>query len=95
MVVGVIFLGLATPSESAASGALGTFLLACFQGRMNWNVFKKKLGTIKELKDVPLKKALQDGKSFYKLTIKVKKIDLETNYFEKSKEEKDKKQDLD
>ena len=41
MVVGVIFLGLATPSESAASGALGTFLLACFQGRMNWNVFKK------------------------------------------------------
>ena len=29
------------------------------------------------------------------LTIKVKKIDLETNYFEKSKEEKDKKQDLD
>ena len=41
MVVGVIFLGLATPSESAASGALGTFLLACFQRRMNWNVFKK------------------------------------------------------
>jgi len=41
MVVGVIFLGLATPSESAASGALGTFLLACLQRRMNWNVFKK------------------------------------------------------
>ena len=41
MVVGVIFLGLATPSESAASGALGTFLLACFQRRMNWNIFKK------------------------------------------------------
>ena len=39
----------------------------------NWNVFKKKLGKIKELKDVPLKKALQDGKSFYKLKIKVKK----------------------
>ena len=28
MVVGVIFVGLATPSESAASGALATFLLA-------------------------------------------------------------------
>ncbi|MCH2508574.1 MAG: TRAP transporter large permease subunit, partial [Dehalococcoidia bacterium] len=41
MVVGVIFLGLATPSESAASGALGTFLLACFQRRMNWNIIKK------------------------------------------------------
>ena len=41
MVVGVIFAGFATPSESAASGALGTFLLALFQGRMNWDVFKK------------------------------------------------------
>ena len=41
MVVGVIFAGFATPSESAASGALGTFLLALFQGRMSWNVFKK------------------------------------------------------
>ena len=39
----------------------------------NWNVFKDKLGKIKELKDVPLKKALQDGKSFYKLKIKSKK----------------------
>jgi tripartite ATP-independent transporter DctM subunit len=43
MVVGVIFLGLATPSESAASGALGTFLLACLQRRMSWNVFKKSM----------------------------------------------------
>lgn len=41
MVVGVIFAGLATPSESAASGALATFLLAVFQRRMNWNVFRK------------------------------------------------------
>ena len=40
MVVGVIFVGWATPSESAASGALATFLLATFQGRMNWNIFK-------------------------------------------------------
>ena len=39
----------------------------------NWNAFKKKLGKIKELKDVPFKKALQEGKSFYKLKIKVKK----------------------
>ena len=41
--------------------------------KYNWNAFKKKLGKIKELKDVPFKKALQDGKSFYKLKIKVKK----------------------
>ncbi len=41
MVVGVIFVGLATPSESAASGALATFLLAVFQRRMSWIVFKK------------------------------------------------------
>ncbi|MEE2956293.1 MAG: TRAP transporter large permease subunit [Pseudomonadota bacterium] len=41
MVVGVIFAGFATPSESAASGALGTFLLAVVQRRMSWSVFKK------------------------------------------------------
>ena len=39
----------------------------------NWNVFKQKLEKIKELKDISLKKALKDGKSFYKLVIKVKK----------------------
>lgn len=41
MVVGVIFAGFATPSESAASGALGTFLLAVAQRRMSWSVFKR------------------------------------------------------
>lgn len=41
MVVGVIFAGLATPSESAASGAFATFLLATVQGRMSWAVFRK------------------------------------------------------
>ncbi len=41
MVVGVIFAGFATPSESAASGAFATFLLAVFQRRMTWTVFKK------------------------------------------------------
>ena len=39
----------------------------------NWNEFIKKLEKIKDLKDISLKKALQDGKSFYKLTVKVKK----------------------
>jgi TRAP-type C4-dicarboxylate transport system permease large subunit len=37
----VIFAGLATPSESAASGAFATFLLATVQGRMSWTVFRK------------------------------------------------------
>jgi tripartite ATP-independent transporter DctM subunit len=41
MVVGVIFVGLATPSESAASGALATFLLALARRRMSWEVFKR------------------------------------------------------
>ncbi|MDA0239895.1 MAG: TRAP transporter large permease subunit [Proteobacteria bacterium] len=41
MVVGVIFVGLATPSESAASGALATFILATARGRMSWIIFKK------------------------------------------------------
>ena len=41
MVVGVIFVGLATPSESAASGALATFLLALARRHMNWEVFKR------------------------------------------------------
>ncbi len=41
MVVGVIFVGLATPSESAASGALATFLLALARGRMSRDVFRR------------------------------------------------------
>ena len=41
MVVGVIFVGLATPSEAAASGALATFLLALAQRRMSWHIFKR------------------------------------------------------
>jgi tripartite ATP-independent transporter DctM subunit len=41
MVVGVIFVGLATPSESAASGALATFVLAVVRRRMSWPVFQR------------------------------------------------------
>ncbi len=41
MVVGVIFVGLATPSESAASGALATFLLAVARRRMSWQIFRQ------------------------------------------------------
>jgi len=41
LVVGLIFLGVATPSEAAATGALGTFILAAFYRKLNWNVVKK------------------------------------------------------
>ncbi len=40
-VIGVIILGIATPSESAALGALACYLLAALQKKMSWQVFKK------------------------------------------------------
>ncbi|BCL73681.1 C4-dicarboxylate ABC transporter permease [Vibrio nigripulchritudo] len=42
-VVGVIFLGIATPTEAAATGAASTFLLAFLKRRLNWQVFKGSL----------------------------------------------------
>lgn len=48
LVVGIIILGIATPSEAAAMGAIGTTLLATVYGEMNWQTFKKCLiGTIR------------------------------------------------
>jgi tripartite ATP-independent transporter DctM subunit len=47
LVVGVIFLGIATPSEAAATGAVGTFLIALFYRKLTWEVTKKAVkGTI-------------------------------------------------
>ncbi|MFZ7111427.1 MAG: TRAP transporter large permease [Desulfatiglandales bacterium] len=47
LVVGVIFLGVATPSEAAATGAIGTMVVASFYGRLNWRVIKKSIrGTL-------------------------------------------------
>ena len=43
LVVGVILIGIATPSEAAATGALSTFILAAIYKRMNWQVAKKTL----------------------------------------------------
>jgi len=40
MVVVVIFLGVCTPTEAAATGALATFILAGFYRRLNWNMVK-------------------------------------------------------
>ena len=48
LVVGIIILGIATPSEAAAMGAIGTTLLATVYGEMDWEIFKKCLiGTIR------------------------------------------------
>jgi tripartite ATP-independent transporter DctM subunit len=41
MVVGVIFFGIATPSEAAATGAISTFILAFAYGRFTWELVKK------------------------------------------------------
>ncbi|GAF80172.1 unnamed protein product [marine sediment metagenome] len=47
LVVGVIFAGVATPTEAAATGALGTIILAAFYGRLKWQMAKKALvGTL-------------------------------------------------
>ena len=47
LVVGVIFLGVATPSEAAAMGTVGTFILAACYGSLNWEVAKKAIvGTV-------------------------------------------------
>ena len=40
-VIGFMVLGIATPEEAAASGAIATLLVAVVQGRMNWLVIKK------------------------------------------------------
>ena len=41
LVTGVILLGIATPSEAAAAGAVGCFLLAAAYKRLNWQSVKK------------------------------------------------------
>jgi tripartite ATP-independent transporter DctM subunit len=47
MVTGFILLGIATPSEAAATGSLGTFLLVAAYRKLNWQVTKKAIiGTL-------------------------------------------------
>ena len=48
VVVGLIFLGAATPTESAAMGAAASLLLAVGYGRMSWRVLKESIsGTLR------------------------------------------------
>ena len=41
LVTGFIFLGIATPTEAAACGSVGAFILAVYYRRLNWEVVKK------------------------------------------------------
>jgi len=41
LVVGVIFIGIATPTEAAATGCLGTFVLAAAYGSLSWDMIRK------------------------------------------------------
>jgi tripartite ATP-independent transporter DctM subunit len=43
LVLGLIFLGWATPSESAAAGAIGSVILAAFYKKLNWDLMNKSL----------------------------------------------------
>lgn len=43
MVIGLIFLGVATPTEAAATGVLGSFFLAAIYGKMDSRVLKKSI----------------------------------------------------
>jgi tripartite ATP-independent transporter DctM subunit len=48
MVIGFIFLGVATPTEAAAIGTLGSFILALIYRRLTWKVVKQSVyGTLK------------------------------------------------
>jgi tripartite ATP-independent transporter DctM subunit len=48
MVLGFIFLGVATPTEAAATGTLASFILALIYRRLNWEILKKSaMGTVK------------------------------------------------
>ncbi len=48
LVIGLIFLGIVTPTEAAASGALGAFVLTILYRRLNWEVLKKSIaGTLR------------------------------------------------
>ncbi len=41
LVTGVIFFGIATPTEAAATGALASFLLVIVYGKLSWSAFNK------------------------------------------------------
>ncbi len=45
LVVGLIFLGVATPTEAAAVGCIGSFILVFAYGKLSWKTTKTSIGT--------------------------------------------------
>ena len=45
MVVGVMFVGIASPSEAAATGAIGCFIVAFLSKRLTWDVVKTSMNS--------------------------------------------------
>jgi len=43
LVIGVIIMGIATPTEAAATGTFGTFAIAAAYGRLKWEMVKKSI----------------------------------------------------
>jgi len=49
LVLGTIFLGVATPTEGGAMGALGAFIMATVRGRLSFSLLKQALNTTTKL----------------------------------------------
>ncbi len=49
LVLGTIFIGLATPTEGGAMGAVGAMVLAAIKGRLNWTMLRQALDSTTKL----------------------------------------------
>ena len=49
LVLGTIFLGVATPTEGGAMGALGAIVMAVVRGRLSWSLLRQALNTTTKL----------------------------------------------
>ncbi len=49
LVLGTIFIGVATPTEGGAMGAVGSLLMALARGRMTWSLLKQAMDTTTKL----------------------------------------------
>jgi len=49
LVLGTIFIGVATPTEGGAMGAVGALALAAIKGRLNWSIVKQALESTTKL----------------------------------------------
>src|ERR1700676_5512573 len=49
LVLGTIFLGIATPTEGGAMGATGALIMALARGRLSWKLLKQAMDTTAKL----------------------------------------------